>query len=87
MGVPPADPDHPWMTTAEVAAAFRVDPKTANRWAVGGRFKPGDAIKLPGGGWRVRRAHVNDLLNPQTSEAPPAATDEASSNPTPHEEI
>jgi predicted site-specific integrase-resolvase len=44
------------MTPAEVAAHFRVDPKTVTRWAKAGRFRPGEVTKTLGGHHRVRRS-------------------------------
>lgn len=38
-----------FLTTAEVAALYRVDVKTVSRWAHAGRIS---ARKTPGGGWR-----------------------------------
>lgn len=44
---------------AEVAAMFRVDPKTVNRWAAAGRLK---AIRTPGGHLRFDEDEVRTLL-------------------------
>ncbi|MEU8277405.1 BldC family transcriptional regulator [Microbispora bryophytorum] len=43
------------MLPAEVAAVFRVDPKTVSRWAAAGRI---DSIRTPGGHRRFSRAVV-----------------------------
>lgn len=47
------------MTPAEVAASFRVDPKTVTRWANTGKLT---SIKTPGGHRRYHRAEVVELL-------------------------
>ena len=39
-------PEHDLLTVAEVAAAFRVEAKTINRWANGGRLR---SVRTPGG--------------------------------------
>ncbi|GAA0853228.1 BldC family transcriptional regulator [Streptosporangium amethystogenes subsp. fukuiense] len=57
------------MTPGEVAAAFRVDPKTVTRWAQAGRI---ESIRTPGGHRRFRREVVEALLrgdSPQGGEA------------------
>lgn len=50
------------LTPAEVAALFRVDPKTVTRWAKAGKLT---AIRTLGGHRRYRASEVNALL--QTS--------------------
>ncbi len=47
------------MTPAEVAAIFRVDPKTVTRWAKSGKLT---AIRTLGGHRRYRQSEVQDLL-------------------------
>ena len=47
------------MTAREVAALFRVDPKSVARWARQGKLT---AIRTPGGQLRFRRADVRALL-------------------------
>jgi len=47
------------MTPDEVAALFRVDPKTVSRWAAAGKLP---SIRTPGGQFRFRRAVVRALL-------------------------
>jgi excisionase family DNA binding protein len=47
------------LTPAEVAAIFRVDPKTVTRWAKAGRIH---AIMTPGGHTRFRESKVRDAL-------------------------
>jgi excisionase family DNA binding protein len=53
--------DDPLLTSVEVAALFRVDPKTVTRWAKAGRLP---FVKTPGGHARFRRSAVEALLNP-----------------------
>lgn len=48
------------LTPAEVAAMFRVDPKTVTRWAAAGRI---GSIRTPGGHNRFRESEVMALLN------------------------
>jgi excisionase family DNA binding protein len=47
------------LTPAEVAALFRVDPKTVTRWAKAGKIS---AIRTLGGHRRFREAEVLELL-------------------------
>ena len=47
------------LTTAEVAAIFRVDPKTVSTWARVGRIR---SIRTPGGHRRFRESEVQRLL-------------------------
>lgn len=47
------------LTPAEVAALFRVDPKTVTRWAVAGRIS---SLRTPGGHRRFRETDVRALL-------------------------
>ena len=47
------------MTPAEVAALFRVDPKTVTRWADSGKLT---AIRTLGGHRRYRQDEVQSLL-------------------------
>lgn len=49
----------PLLTPAEVAAMFRVDPKTVARWAKSGRLS---AIRTPGGHRRFSEAEVRSYL-------------------------
>ena len=58
------------LTPAEVAAVFRVDPKTVTRWAASGLIA---SLRTPGGHRRFRETEVRRLLR-DTSEdhgAPP----------------
>ena len=52
------------MTATEVAAIFRVDPKTVTRWANEGRL---DYIRTPGGHRRFLASTVRALLPTGTS--------------------
>lgn len=49
----------PLLTPAEVAALFRVDPKTVTRWAVAGKLT---SLRTLGGHRRYRAAEVHALL-------------------------
>jgi excisionase family DNA binding protein len=52
------DPE-PLLTPSEVAAMFRVDPKTVTRWAKAGKLS---AIRTLGGHRRYRESEVRALL-------------------------
>lgn len=54
------------LTPGEVAALFRVDPKTVTRWASAGRI---GSIRTPGGHRRFRESEVRTMLADLTSEA------------------
>ena len=54
------------MTPGEVAALFRVDPKTVTRWALAGRL---GSLRTPGGHRRFRESEVRTLLGVLTTEA------------------
>ncbi|WP_298179870.1 BldC family transcriptional regulator [Saccharomonospora sp.] len=54
------------LTPGEVAALFRVDPKTVTRWATAGRI---GSIRTPGGHRRFRESEVNQLLAELTTNA------------------
>jgi excisionase family DNA binding protein len=54
------------LTPGEVAALFRVDPKTVTRWAASGRIS---SIRTPGGHRRFRESEVRELLGEPASEA------------------
>lgn len=47
------------LTPREVAALFKVDPKTVTRWAAAGRIR---SLFTPGGHRRFREAEVHALL-------------------------
>ncbi|MGI8868484.1 MAG: BldC family transcriptional regulator [Mycobacteriales bacterium] len=58
------------MTPGEVAALFRVDPKTVTRWAAAGRIR---SIRTPGGHRRFLRSEVQALLETlAVPDVPPA---------------
>ena len=62
------------LTPGEVAALFRVDPKTVTRWAASGRIT---SIRTPGGHRRFRESEVRALLRGESetsSEGHPAAS-------------
>ena len=67
------------LTPGEVAALFRVDPKTVTRWAAAGRIS---SIRTPGGHRRFRESEVRALLAgevpAQQHRSPEAERDEAS---------
>jgi excisionase family DNA binding protein len=52
------------LTPGEVAALFRVDPKTVTRWAAAGRSS---SIRTPGGHRRFRESEVRALLEGEAS--------------------
>ena len=53
------------LTPAEVAALFRVDPKTVTRWAKAGKLS---SIRTLGGHRRYREAEVRALLAGQVPQ-------------------
>jgi excisionase family DNA binding protein len=67
------------LTPGEVAALFRVDPKTVTRWAAAGRI---GSIRTPGGHRRFRESEVRALLereglvepDSEIPETPPSGT-------------
>ena len=65
------------MTPAEVAALFRVDPKTVTRWADAGKLT---AVRTLGGHRRYRQDEVQNLL--VASSLTLAGTNEKSSEVT-----
>jgi excisionase family DNA binding protein len=54
------------LTPGEVAALFRVDPKTVTRWAASGRIS---SIRTPGGHRRFRESEVRALLGVDSGTA------------------
>lgn len=56
-------PDDRLLTPGEVAALFRVDPKTVTRWAAAGRLT---SIRTPGGHRRFRESHIRALLDAES---------------------
>ncbi|HVQ88967.1 MAG TPA: BldC family transcriptional regulator [Actinomycetes bacterium] len=69
MGMQQPEPEA-LLTPAEVAALFRVDPKTVTRWAKAGKLS---AIRTLGGHRRYRAAEVQALLAGLESERQPPA--------------
>jgi excisionase family DNA binding protein len=53
------------LTPAEVAALFRVDPKTVTRWAKAGKLS---SIRTLGGHRRYRESEVRRLLERSSAE-------------------
>ena len=53
------------LTPAEVAARFRVDPKTVTRWAKAGKLS---SIRTLGGHRRYRAAEIEALLGGAVNE-------------------
>jgi excisionase family DNA binding protein len=58
------------LTPGEVAALFRVDPKTVTRWAASGRIS---SIRTPGGHRRFRESEVRALLSGNPAAAASSA--------------
>ena len=59
-------PPEKFLTPGEVAALFRVDPKTVTRWASSGRIT---SIKTPGGHRRFREREIMAMLNGDQPQA------------------
>ena len=53
--------ESPFYTPGEVAAMFRVDPKTVTRWAATGKLAHG-VITTPGGHRRFRKTYIDSLV-------------------------
>ena len=66
----------PLLTPHQVAAMFRVDPKTVTRWASSGRI---GFIRTPGGHRRFRETEVRALLAELT--VPAATADRLTGSP------
>ena len=66
------------LTPGEVAAMFRVDPKTVTRWAAAGRIA---SIRTPGGHRRFRESEVRALLEGGSAVPPQDPTDPGPSGP------
>jgi excisionase family DNA binding protein len=66
------------LTPGEVAALFRVDPKTVTRWAAAGRI---GSIRTPGGHRRFRESEVRALLEGEGLVEP---EEEGGNPPPPH---
>lgn len=58
----------PLLTPAEVAALFRVDPKTVSRWAKSGKVT---SIRTPGGHRRYRETEMRALFGEAAQEREP----------------
>lgn len=56
------------MTPAEVAEAFRIDPKTVTRWARTGKLT---SIRTPGGHRRYSRAEIDAIKTGTRQERRP----------------
>ena len=65
-------PSNPLLTPAEVAAAFRVDPKTVTRWAKAGKL---NSIRTLGGHRRYLEADVIAIISggPRSDSWPSAS--------------
>ena len=63
----PSDARGELLTPAEVAALFRVDPKTVTRWAVSGKLT---SLRTLGGHRRYRAEEVYALLDAAGWHAP-----------------
>lgn len=61
------------MTPAQVAAIYKVNPKTVTRWAIAGKIP---SIKTPGGHRRFFRSdiekNINSITVTDSAEDPPA---------------
>jgi len=66
------------LTPGEVAALFRVDPKTVTRWAAAGRL---GSIRTPGGHRRFRKSEIKALLEGDTVAEEIAADDRLHNSP------
>ncbi len=55
----PTDPEDPLLTPSEVAAMFRVNPKTVTRWNETGKIK---AIRTVGGHRRFRLSDIRSAV-------------------------
>jgi excisionase family DNA binding protein len=53
------------LTPSEVAALFRVDPKTVTRWAKAGKLS---SIRTLGGHRRYRESEIRELIEVSTQE-------------------
>jgi excisionase family DNA binding protein len=67
VNVRPTDTE-PLLTPAEVAAMFRVDPKTVTRWAKAGKLS---SIRTLGGHRRYRESEVRELLSGVSAQQSP----------------
>jgi excisionase family DNA binding protein len=69
------DPRERLLTPGEVAALFRVDPKTVTRWAAAGRIH---SIRTPGGHRRFLESEVRALLDELSTEGGQNSKDQSS---------
>jgi excisionase family DNA binding protein len=70
----PLSDSEPLLTPSEVAALFRVDPKTVTRWAKAGKLT---SIRTLGGHRRYRESEVRSLLGGNTTDLSQAVTQSA----------
>lgn len=68
MTVSRSSDDDPLLTPSEVAALFRVDPKTVTRWAKEGKL---EHVRTLGGHRRYRERQVRKLLQVVVGEGAP----------------
>ena len=66
------------LTPSEVAALFRVDPKTVTRWAKAGKLT---SIKTLGGHRRYKESEVKSLLKSISSATTGTISNSTSTNP------
>ncbi len=66
------------LTPSEVAALFRVDPKTVTRWAKAGKLT---SIKTLGGHRRYKESEVKSLLKSITSAPTDTISNSTNTNP------
>ena len=62
----PAEQQDRLLTPGEVAALFRVDPKTVTRWGKAGKLS---RLRTPGGHARFRESEVRKLLEEEGVDA------------------
>ena len=60
-----ADNAEKLLTPSEVAALFRVDPKTVTRWAKAGKLS---SIRTLGGHRRYRESEIRELIEVSSQE-------------------
>ena len=61
----PQDNSEKLLTPSEVAAMFRVDPKTVTRWAKAGKLS---SIRTLGGHRRYRESEIRELIEVSSQE-------------------
>ena len=59
------DTNEKLLTPSEVAALFRVDPKTVTRWAKAGKLS---SIRTLGGHRRYRESEIRELIEVSSQE-------------------